>query len=284
MFAIYQIGMMKSRSNITFVPDGGLANRMRAIAAAIRLSEQIEANLEVIWFQDWGLKCDFEDLFLPIDRENVHLRNATMKDKLFYDRPRRRNFHLPVLFQKFLFDVRVGGTDCQHSKCDFMTICRNRNAWLSSCYYFFAQEIPKNAMEMFKRQERIQEEIDKVAAKFGNHTVGVHIRRTDSQKSIVESPTHLFVEKMKQEPDNTIFYLATDSEEEKKTLKDVFGENRIITSENEADRFTVSGMMDAMKDLYLLAKTDRILGSYGSSFSEISSLIGKNQLEIIRKL
>ena len=119
---------MNDFPSITFVPDGGLANRMRSIAAAVRLSDQIGSVLEIIWFQDWGLKCDFEDLFMPIDKENILIRNASMKDKILYDRPRRRNLHLQVFFQKFMFDLRVGGGGVSIYKCRFRkSMCKSKS-------------------------------------------------------------------------------------------------------------------------------------------------------------
>ena len=176
-----------------------------------------------------------------------------------------------------------GGGECLYTNVDFVKACANRKVWLSSFYYFIAKEIPENALDIFSPQERVQRRIDQIAAKFGPYSIGVHIRRTDNEKSIRESPTSLFIERMKQEPDDTVFYLATDSNDEKQILKNVFGEHRIITSDRQANRKSVKGMEDALADMFLLAKTNRILGSYYSSFSHIASLVGKKQLEIIRK-
>ena len=54
---------------ITFVPVGGLANRMRAVASAVMLAGKTKSELSIIWFQDWALNAPFYQLFKPVDRE-----------------------------------------------------------------------------------------------------------------------------------------------------------------------------------------------------------------------
>ena len=42
------------KGQLLFVPSGGLANRMRAIASAYTLTQQTDSDLQVVWFQDWA--------------------------------------------------------------------------------------------------------------------------------------------------------------------------------------------------------------------------------------
>lgn len=44
---------------ITFVPVGGLANRMRAVASAVTLAAKSDSDLSIVWFQDWALNAPF---------------------------------------------------------------------------------------------------------------------------------------------------------------------------------------------------------------------------------
>ena len=87
---------------------------------------------------------------------------------------------------------------------------------------------------------------------------------------------------MQQEPTDVKFYLATDSEEVKEEMRYIFG-NRIITSPNKATRGNLEGMEDALVEMYLLATTDRILGSSCSTYSMTAASIGRVPLEIIEK-
>ena len=48
---------------ITFVPVGGLANRMRAVASAVTLAAKSDSDLSIVWFQDWALNAPFSQLF-----------------------------------------------------------------------------------------------------------------------------------------------------------------------------------------------------------------------------
>ena len=86
------------------VPVGGLANRMKAIDSAIKLSRKTNSELHIIWFKDRGLNCRFDQLFEPIDLPNVKITEATWSDYLLYDRPRQKNIFIPHLFQKATFD------------------------------------------------------------------------------------------------------------------------------------------------------------------------------------
>ena len=87
---------------------------------------------------------------------------------------------------------------------------------------------------------------------------------------------------MRQEPANTVFYLATDSEEEKRQLKQLFGQ-RLHCADQQAERGTLQGMEDALTEMYLLAGTSRILGSAASTYSMTAATIGHIPLEIITK-
>ena len=88
---------------ITFIPAGGLGNRMKSMAAAIKLAQATQTNLDIIWFQDWGLGCKFCELFLPLQVPNVKLREANWFDKLTRDIPRRRNLYIPKLFEQWQY-------------------------------------------------------------------------------------------------------------------------------------------------------------------------------------
>ena len=86
---------MKKRY-ILLVPVGGLANRMKAIDSAIKLSRKANSELHIIWFKDRGLNCRFDQLFEPIDLPNVKVTEATWSDYLLYEQaPAEKYFHSP---------------------------------------------------------------------------------------------------------------------------------------------------------------------------------------------
>lgn len=276
-------------TQITLNPLGGMANRMRSIAAGISLAQHYNARLEIIWFKDTGLNCAFGQLFKPITQTNICLKEASTADKWIYDRPRLGNLYIPRLFQQALFDGRL--LDAQQQKAfsdqnfDFeQWMQTHRHTYIASCYPFYPTN-PTLYERLFIPVETIEEQIQTYTAQFSPHTIGVHIRRTDNVMAIAQSPLELFLQRMKQETDthsDCKFFVASDSEEDKATLKKQFGD-RIITSSQPADRNSLQGMQEAAVDFFSLSRTTAILGSCYSSFSEIAALIHQIPYYCIQK-
>ena len=276
-----------SQGKITLVPVGGLANRMKAIDAAYHLAKSCQSQLRVIWFKDQGLNCRFDQLFQHPTDSIITIREATFCDLLLEDRPRKKNFFLPWLPEHLKYDACIyeqQATILFYDHFDYAAWAKNRRVYLASCVYFHPQ--PKEKLfKLFQPIDSLQQEIAKRCADFNEHTIGIHIRRTDNIASITQSPTELFIKQMEEivehQPDTT-FYLATDSEEEKQTLRQAFGE-RISMSGHAAERNSLQGMQDALVELYTLSRTSRIIGSMQSSYSETAAQIGRIQCEFINK-
>jgi hypothetical protein len=267
---------------ITLVPYGGLANRMKAIDAAMALAHDTNNDLDIIWFRDQGLNCRFNELFQPLDRKGVRIIEGGLRELILLDRPRRKNLFVPRLFQQRQFDAcSYGGetTERFYNRFDFRSWATRRKVYIASCVYFYVSE-DQPLFNLFKPIPVLQQKIDTVTQQFDEPVVGIHIRRTDNVASIRESPTELFIKRMKQEPENTRFYLATDSEEEKNHLRLIFGE-RIISSPQQANRNTVEGMQAALVELYLLSRTRNLIGSSKSSYSETAAQLSGIQYEIL---
>jgi len=275
---------------ITFVPVGGLANRMRSIDAAVHLAQEVQTSLHIIWYQDWGLQARFDQLFKPLDIPGVTvtMKEASLSDLVLRDRPRRRNFYIPRLFHSFLYQSRiyeVQATELYNNSFDFTGWARNRNVWLASCINFYPLDDSDTAFGIFKSLDSLQQQINYVAESFNDAVIGIHIRRTDHADSIAQSPTALFIDRMKEEVNlnpETMFYLATDSEQDKTELKEIFGD-KIITSPRQADRGSLQGMQDALIEMYLLSRSTRIIGSFRSSYSETAAQISGIGYEALTK-
>jgi hypothetical protein len=272
---------------ITFVPVGGLGNRMRAIDAAVALAREIKTGLRIIWYQDRGLNCRFDQLFEPLRLPAVELREASFTDLLLYDRPRKKNLHVPRIYQRLKFDACIyedEATRLYYRSFDFKQWAKGRNVYIASCIHFYAQP-EKERYKIFRPLPGLQEEIHRTTQHFNAHTWGIHIRRTDSAPAISESPTEVFIEWMEkqiQRQEDALFYLATDSEEDKTIMKSRFGQ-RIITSDAKAERDTRKGMQNALIEMYALSETQGILGSFYSTYSEAAAMIGGIPLQIARK-
>ena len=265
---------------ITLTPIGGLANRMRAIASATALARQTPCNLRIYWLKDAGLNCRFDELFIPLNLPDVDLREGNLIDRLRYDHPRRRNFGLTAIPQRMLFDGRIynqAPTAPDGSSFDYADWTRrHRRVYIASCHAFYPAEAALYR-RMFRPGEAVERLAEPHVGRFSEHTVGIHIRRTDNAMAIRRSPLELFVRAMEAEAeanDRTVFFVASDSEEDKRALIGRFG-SRIITSDRPADRNSLQGMQEGAADLFTLSRTKAIYGSCNSSFSEVAALIGE---------
>lgn len=120
---------------------------------------------------------------------------------------------------------------------------------------------------------------------FSPYTIGLHIRRTDNVTSITHSPTSLFMKACTTElvkRHDLKLFLATDSEEVKRQFIKTFG-NRGITAPQEASRNNREGIINGLTDMWTLARTQKIYGSVGSTFSQMASYIGSKALIYIRQ-
>ena len=262
---------------ITLVPVGGLANRMRSIASGVSLSQKYGETLQIIWYKDTGLNCCFRELFQPLLLSDVNIREATKLDMLLYDRPRKKNFQVPRFFQQFLFDTCLYERDARTQTDNEFDYCEWSHTFQRkyiASYNSFFPATPALLHKLFIPVQPVQDKIQEYVSHFGVHTIGIHIRRGDHQTAISQSPLKLFIQQMDKELEQqeSTFFLATDSEEEKQTLLHRYGD-RIITTSQPAHRNSIAGMQQAVTELYTLAATQKIIGSYKSSFSEIAATL-----------
>lgn len=272
---------------ITFVPVGGLANRMRAVASAVTLAAKTDSKLSIIWFQDWALNAPFNQLFKPIDRTVACLRDASRLDYALLDRPRSKNLHFPLLYQKLSFRSCLyerSITPLCNANFDFEAWAKQGQCVYMASYTAFQQYDDAWINRLFVPVDEITGEVERRCCNFAEEMIGVHIRRTDNAASIQQSPIELFYQKLDQDikgNDQVGIYLATDSEEVKKAMKERYG-NRLFSSDKQADRGSLEGIRDGVTDMYTLARTRKIYGSFQSSFSDMAAQIGGVPLEIVR--
>jgi hypothetical protein len=275
---------------ITLIPYGGLANRMKAIESVLHLIDNTSLQATAIWFKDNGLNCRFDDLFCPIKTDRFKLREAAASDYLLYDRPRKKNAYLPAVFQQMQFDGRLRDdevTQLLYKQFDFRQwALSHRKSYISACVLFYENHRRK-LFDAFVPLPALQARIDHICESFTSHTVGIHIRRTDNVEAINGSPTELFVQRMREELQlypETKFYVASDSRLEKNRMITAFGDRIIVLSDVDTSRNSVRGMQDALVELYVLSRTNKIFGSHQSSYSETAAQIGNIPYEkIFRK-
>lgn len=265
---------------LTLVPMGGLCNRLRVVLSAIALAHDHEADIHVEWFANTECQAHFTQLFVPIGSGRLHIRRGRM----WACPSRRRLLHLPRLLRMAMGYGCQRDDFCPNSTDEVARLMqRHRRVYISS-----GQKLADYSPECLQRLRPcsdIQQRIDALCRRFAPRTVGVHIRRTDNVQSMAHSPVEAFIEAMRREvrADGKVrFFLATDDAEVKERLTRLFP-NRIITQQAPVNRSTLEGMRDAMVDLYCLAATHHLLGSYWSSFTDTAAEIGRIPLTIVGK-
>lgn len=285
------------RPRLTFVPTGGLGNRIRSLDAAIRLVASCDAAIRIFWFRDWQCPCSFQELFsfarfseeeTPFPRDFQCIEAAGWR-YFGYDRPRKENLFLSLAFQLALFDHRIYENEVPRlmsRSFDFADWLRQGEELYLASYDAFMGEFPGRMLPWFMPSAQVEAEIAPLAAEFSGRMIGLHIRRTDNLRSIDVSPTSLFIRRIEQlleEEPATRFFLATDSMVERDLLLSAFGFERFVVPAYTPGRKTVADIRRALAEMYLLSRCDFVIGSFWSSFSKVAASLGGKTFELLHK-
>ena len=130
--------------------------------------------------------------------------------------------------------------------------------------------------------EYVQSMFEDLFAKVTGPIVGVHIRRGDNTASIQTSSSELFWEAMEAYPQTTVFYVATDSMEEREEAVRRFPGRILTGSKTILPRNDPFGCREGVLDFYCLSRCSEILGSCSSSFSEMAAAYGGVPLRVMK--
>ena len=263
---------------VKIIPTGGLCNRLRAIATGIAVAERYQSEAIIYWNNSIGLKADFKDLFQPINNRHITLKE---NQKWIYKIDGTKDYLKRALLLHLLSEQCIFNYSIYRSNSDIYEKLKKQyknTLLLISCYPMCKEYELKN---IFVPQLDIQKRIDKVVQNFTKRTIGIHIRRTDNIESIKSSPLEAFINSINAElkkDAHTKFYLASDDDHVKDILEEKFPDS-IITIREDVDRNTLEGMKFAVVDLFCLSKTQKIIGSVFSSYSQIAAELGNIEIE-----
>lgn len=256
---------------------------MNAILSAIALIDRYRGGykVDVYWGRHEECGAHFDQLFQPIHCESLSINRVR---SISVAHSRKRNLYLPDLIRKFVFDASFLCRDIRDK--DFEVLMSGKQKVFIEAYNNFCPYVIEHSLaRYFKPVEPIERRIRETTDLFAPHTIGVHIRRTDNKDAIKDSPTEMFLQRMDEEiarDGDCKFYLATDDEQLKRFIVDRYGK-RIITCERELSRSTVSGMQDAVAELYCLGRTSEILGSAYSTYSIDAAALYDIPLHVLTK-
>ncbi|WP_421872905.1 hypothetical protein [Marinoscillum sp.] len=268
---------------IKIIPVAGLANRMRAIDSALALSLETNQKLEIIWEMDQLMSCRFEDLFKPIKKVKI---TNTRRLPLIYRKADKRNLSLPHFLRTikgYEYFSNERSAALVNKKTNLNDLITSKKTIISSYSRFYPNPHPYQAFEPI---DELQQQILDHTKAFNEHTVGIHIRRSDNTKSIENSPLSLFEQAIRKELSknpNASFYLASDCQETKQELLEKFGD-QIATDMSPVSRNSREDIQRALVELYVLSKTSKVFGSYWSSFSDTACHISGIKNITVRKV
>lgn len=272
-------------------PLAGLGNRMQVLASAYFLSQKYQKKLCILWNNDSDLAADFEDIFEAVP--NVRVVRVTTDG--YHAKPFLRlksEWLRKKLLLKSSFVAEINKWPSRISLEELFAVIDEgvRNAedvYVRSWRLFTpVHESHEITLNFLKPSKKVLLRGKAVFDRIGENTVGVHIRRTDHEMAIAESPNEAFFREMEKELErdgNCRFFVATDDRDEEREILSRFGE-RVLVKENKSwGRKQTDGMLDACVDLWALSKCRKILGSKGSTFGQIAAKMGNSRLEVVTR-
>jgi hypothetical protein len=276
-------------------PKQGLANRLRVISSFQILARYSGRIFELCWAPSNGWSNeDLSELFendfsrVPLDEFERHCRNGLAlhearrivgrddRGKQTWEWREGSGMHQVFDLETFPIVTYSG-----QARSDTLV---DRDSWARLLPHF--ESAYRASIKEWRPVPSIRAKVEKLAAAFGPHTVGVHIRRGDhlagSRRSgLRRSSDAAFFARMDAElaaEPSSNFFLATDCAATEERFREQYREAVIV---NRDKRFVPSvirqskdNQRDAVIDMFVLARTRKILGSNYSSFSSMAADIG----------
>ena len=261
------------------VPQSGLGNRMRVVASVCALAADSGWPMKIVWRATQDCHAWFDQLFLPLNAPLVEMTRGTLLDAP----ATKHNLLLPYLY-RWLAGYVERRCYRPSDTGSFVHLAQAEpGLYVDTCYSLYPYP-SESVASLFRPLPHLQARINGLVSHFGDSALGVHVRRTDNKQATQQSPLSAFrraIDKKIDEGEAETIYLATDSEEVKDYMRHAYG-NRLICMSHPSQRHTLAGMEDAVVELWSLAQTRHILGSYYSSFSDTAAELFGRPLQIIR--
>jgi hypothetical protein len=237
----------------------GFANRLRATVSGICAAEEAGRPIQISWPYEPTFAGRFTDFF--------DLEASALPPWVTFDQPMDSS-------QPEYICHTMGDWEQQLSRPGAEPV------YLKSYAQFYRGARFEHWLYALKPHKKYLERLLKLFGELAAPPVGIHIRRTDHWKSIKESPTEAFVCAMDEYPPGTVFFLASDSEEERIILRQKYP-GRILIGAGILGRRDTVATTEGFVDFLGLSMCSEILGSSGSSFSEMAAAFGTRRLRVV---
>lgn len=257
---------------LTVAAQGGLCNRLRVLLSTLAFAEREQVPTRLVWHPDWQCEAYFDELFAPIESPWLRIVEGS-----FLDLPSSHKvLYLPQLLRLPFYSRQIKLYHPERHGALSEVMKKAGKLYLNTGFQVGAYDAA--VIARLQPTEELQSRIDQAISRFPRETIGVHIRRTDNNWSKEVSTDEAFERAMEAYP-QACFYIASDDEEVKWKIRERF-KGRTQAQETDGLRNNAFSVGDAVVDLFALAHTQRVIGSYWSSFSDMAAEIGGIPLEI----
>ena len=271
-------------------PCAGLGNRFLGMASAYHRSAAPSDKLTVLWKTERVMGARNEAVFsLPDGIRVIHAKDFGYKDKPF------SHFRYQMLEKKlrkkadYFSDVDMtNDLFVEKGNAYYEEVMKNNDLkFIRAFSQFHDFSGIDRPLEFIKPTDYVREKADSVISGIDSSSnIGVHIRRTDNQVCINNSPLEVFIEAMEKEietDDRGTFYIASDDLDTILELKRRFGDRIYYMAEKNFERDSDKGIADAFAELICLSHANKIIGSFYSTYSRIAAMLSGIELEVVKK-
>jgi hypothetical protein len=252
----------------------GLANRLLMLAGAQRIARLAERKLFLYWPENDQLGCPFDALFkdaVPM------IRDSDMHELLRSDRSMKvyNARHCAPLYDQLSPD---GDPPAEIVLIKGWTAPKFANETLA--------DIRDELCDYLRRltpQDALLAAVNGIA--LPDQCLGMHVRHGESWKYLdasVQSKREHFetiLRAVMAERADASFVLATTQPPVEEYFRSLFGERMIMFPKSSRDR-GAPAVREALIDLLLLSRTRGVLGTYGSTFSQVAAMLGPKLLVV----
>ncbi len=250
-------------------PCYGLCNRIRVIAAARRFAALYGVRCTLVW--NW---LDYESLFEADPTIEIVSRFPALPAGYLHLKPLLDDHS--ALHQRLPLDVASGIA---------ITTCHSLGS-PADLHYFGMRELlpwlPQPAAAIREKARLFRERMFPPGP-----IVGLHIRRTDSERAILDSPNWRFFHQARAIVDSGAWlYLATDNRRTESQIRARFADRLLMYPKNPAMRkrwprtLDLAETIEDYADLLVLASCEYVLGSNKSSFSDLAMALNGSSRSI----
>lgn len=263
---------------ITLIPYAGLANRIRCVCSVHRFCKENNIDFKICWTKEKSFNASFQSIFETENLDFIVDDNAILNNILYLS-PLGHKYSLASLFAP-VFSKKVYTNllppelinDSNKLSCSINGIDKDIDNIIIS-YSILYKSTPVD--NIFVPIKAIRDIINSNCEKFTDNVIGLHIRRTDHVISKNATSIDYFEGKVNDlidEHSDLRIFLCTDDTYVKGRFLKKYG-HHIITYDSVLNRTSYEGIRDAVVELWTLAHTNEIYGSFGSSFSKMAARI-----------